>query len=164
VTQECQEALAPAIALAQGAGAKVEEFRREERGHDKLLERAITTLGGDAEAIPVSTSSRALMFLLEYYAGRNFLAFCFAVDAFERNNFEENDPMAQLLIDRGYERAAQFINAHKNINDHGNHENVAASFLCSMKNCDKTYAREAIRLMEVLSLVMCSMSQNSGVA
>lgn len=159
VTQKCQQALAPALVTAMSARAQIEEFQREERGHDKLLERAIKALDLVPESIPVSTSTQALMFLLEYFAGRNFLAFCMAIDAFERGNYEENDPMAQLLIDRKFDRAAQFINAHKNINDHGDHENVAVSFLFSMKGCDREYAREAIRLMELLSLTMCSVSQ-----
>ena len=161
VTQKCQQALSPALETAMSARKQVEDFQREERGHDKLLERAIRSLDLDPESIPVSASTQALMLLLEYCAGRNFLAFCMAVDAFERGNFEENDPMAQLLIDRHFDRAAQFINAHKNINDHGGHENVAVSFLFAMKACDKEYACEAIRLMELLSLTMCSVSQSS---
>ena len=98
--------------------------------------------------------------LLKFCAERNFLAFSMAIDAFERSNCEEVDPMAQLLMHGGFHKAAEFINLHMKINDDGDHENVAQKFLAPMELCDRDYALEAIRLMEILSLVMSSMTKS----
>lgn len=159
VTEKCQRALLPALDKAQSARDLVASFRKEEQGHDKLLERAIKSLGEEPQNVPVSVSTRALMCLLEYCATRNFLAFSMAVDVFERSNFEEIDPMAKLLMSRNFDKAAGFINAHMKINDHGKHENVARKFLFAMDLCPQDYALEAVRLLEMISLVICSVSR-----
>lgn len=161
VTQKCQEALLPALANAQQAAPLLDEFMREERGHDKILAKALMHMEALPETIAVSVQTKALMHLLGVCAERNFLAFAMAVDAFERSNYEDVDPMAKLLSAGGFEKAAEFINLHMKINDHGNHENVAAKFLQFMNICDPSYALEALRLMEVLSVVMCSVSKSA---
>lgn len=158
VTQKCQRALEPAIGLAQNAAHLVQDFRDEEKGHDKLLERTLIAMGENAESIPVALQTRALMLLLEFCARRNFLAFSMAVDAFERSNYAEVDPLAELLRSRGLDEAAKYVNAHMNINDHGGHENIAKTFLAPMALCSEPYAREAMRLMELVSVVMCTVS------
>ncbi len=161
ITQKCQEALVPALSIAQNARSLVENFIKEERGHDKILAKALMHVGKEAEDIEVRLQTRALMMLLKFMAGRNFLAFSMAIDAFERNNFQDVDPLAQLLIKGGFEKAAEFANLHMKINDEGGHENVARHFLGSMALCPKEYALEALRMMEILSLTMSKVSQSA---
>jgi hypothetical protein len=161
VTEQCQQALRPALFIAQQAAPFIDEFMTAERGHDKILTKALLHLGAKPDDIEVTVQTKALMALLTYMAERNFLAFAMAVDAFERNNYEEIDPMAKLLIDAGFEKSADFINLHMKINDQGGHENVAQQFLRFMAPCDRAYALEALRLMELLSVVMCSVSKSA---
>lgn len=158
VTQYCQRALEPALHIAQSVRDHVQNFRKEESGHDKLLERALLAMGEKPEDIPVLLPTKALMVVLEFCARRNFLAFSMAVDAFERSNYAEVDPLAGLLKSREFHEAAKYINAHMNINDHGKHDNVAKTFLSAMDLCPEPYAREALRLMELLSVIMCTVS------
>lgn len=160
VTEHCQKALKPALNIAQNASHLIEEFMKAERGHDKILKKALSHLGKVAEDVPVSLQTRALMAALEYLAGRNFLAFAMAVDAFERNNYEESDPLAKLLKEGGFDKAAEFINLHMKINDSGEHENIAQTFLKHMALCDRDYALEALKLMEVLSVLMTTISKS----
>jgi hypothetical protein len=94
------------------------------------------------------------MHLLEFCAHRNFLAFAIAIEMFERSNYDECDPMAQALKKGGFAKSADFINVHMKINDQGDHENIARTFLQFMDLCNRDYAREALRLAELLSLVM----------
>lgn len=160
VTQKCQEALLPAVQRAKSAAPLVEAFMNEERGHDKILQKALLHMNETPEAIEVNAPTIALMHLLKLCAQHNFLAFAMAVDAFERSNFEDVDPMAKLLLAHGFDKSAEFINLHMKINDNGNHDNVAAQFLQSMTLCDASYAFEAMRLMELVSVVMCSVSKS----
>lgn len=161
VTEQCYGALKPSLALARHAAPLIEQFMNEERGHDKILAKALLHIGVAAESVPVSIQTKALMYMLKYIATRNFLAFSMAIDAFERSNYQEIDPLAQLLIKGGFDKAAEFVNLHMKINDEGKHENVAAQFLSCMNLCDKEYALEAIHLMELLSMFMCTISQSA---
>lgn len=161
VTEQCQESLRPAMMIAGQATPFVEDFMAAERGHDTIFKKALMHLGHNPDDIEVSLQTKALMTVLQYLAERNFLAFAMAVDAFERNNYEETDPIAKLLVDGGFEKSADFVNLHMKINDEGNHENVAQLFLQYMDLCDRSYALEAMRLMEVLSVVMSSVSQSA---
>lgn len=161
VTEKCQESLLPAVSLAQQARGLVEDFMKEERGHDKLLKKALNELGETPENIKVTKQTKGLMQVLKFAAQRNFLAFSMAIDAFERSNFDDTDPIARLLIVGGFDKAAHYLNAHMNINDHGNHDNVAKKFLRYMAPCDRNYAKEALRLMEVISLLMSAISQSA---
>lgn len=160
VTEHCQEALQPALDIAQSAAPLIKDFMAAERGHDKILKKALFHLGKAPEDVPVSAETCALMSTLKYLAGRNFLAFAMAVDAFERNNYEESDPIAKLLNEGGFSKAAEFINLHMKINDNGGHENVAIGFLESMALVDRAYALEALKLMEILSVLMTTISQS----
>lgn len=162
VTEKCQQALAPALQIAGQARELVSSFMKEEKGHDRILKKSLQHLGVEPENVAPSLQVQALMHLLEYIAGKNFLGFAMAIDAFERNNYEEVDPIAKLLIAGGYEKSADYLNRHMKINDNGGHENIAQSFLQHMDLCDEKYALEALRLMELVSLIMCQLSKNEG--
>jgi hypothetical protein len=154
VTQKCQEALLPANQIAGRARGQVEDFVKAENGHDLILNVALKALHPHPESLPVSLHTKALMSLLQFAAERNFLAFAMAVDFFERSSYEKIDPMAQLLLKGGFEKAAKQINRHMEINDAGGHENVACSFLEPMAPCSPDYALEALRIAETVSLLM----------
>lgn len=161
VTQRCRESLSPAAEKSQSARKRVEDFMRAESGHDRILGRALEEFTASPDDIPVSTSTVCLMNLLKLAAETNFLAFAMAIDFFERSSYEETDPLAQLLVKAGFEEAARQINRHKEINDVGEHENVACRFLEPMKPCTPEYAVEALRLAESISLVMSSITKAS---
>jgi len=156
VTQKCQEALAPAADIAQHAKGEVEEFMKEEQGHDLILGVAMKAMAEDPEQVPVTLQTSILMKLLEKVASRNLLGFAMAVDAFERSSHDKVDPLAGLLEKGGYEKAASQINRHMQINEAGGHDNVAVGFLEWMKPCDKDYAVEALKFAEVITLIMNS--------
>lgn len=50
--------------------------------------------------------------------------------------------------------AAAKIETHREINDMGGHENVAVEFLSHMKAVKEDYAQEAVRLAELLTIVI----------
>jgi len=161
VTERCQEALTPALRIAQSATDAVQEFIQEENGHDKILGVALKSVGSDYANLPASLHTRMLMQLLQFAASRNFLAFAIAVDFFERSTNQDSDPMAQLLQKGGFDKAARHIDRHKDINDAGGHENIAFGFLSNMDYCDEAYAIEALKIAEAVNLVMNHVSQSA---
>ena len=161
VTQKCQKSLLPAVSVAQDAKGLVEEFIAEEKGHDRILNIALKDLSENPESIPASSHTIVLMYLLEYSAQTNFLAFAMIVNFFERSSYQETDPLAQLLIKGGFTKAAKQINHHMEINDAGGHENLALGFLEYMNLCDSDYALEAIHLAELTSMVMSGVTKSA---
>ena len=107
VTQRCDGALKPALTHAKSAREKVEDFIKDERGHDRILGLALVAMGVEAEAVPVTAQSKILMDLLEFCAQRNFLAFAMAVDMFEASPYQETDPLADVLTFGGFTQAAK---------------------------------------------------------
>jgi hypothetical protein len=154
VTQRCAEALRPALEIAGQARPLVERFIKDETGHDRILQRAVSEMSESPESLPVAPETRALMHLLRFAAETNFLAFAMAIDFFERSSYEETDPLARLLAEGGCAAAAKQIGIHSAINDAGHHENVARRFLTYLAPCDPEYAREALRLAEAISLLI----------
>lgn len=161
VTEKCHDSLKPALALAGRAALLIETFMKEERGHDSILAKSLKYMNIEPKSIKVSVQTRALMHMLKYMAQRNFLAFSMAIDAFERNNYADKDPLAQLLIKAGFDKSARCINLHMIINEQGEHDNMAQKFIQFMDLCDQDYALEALRLMEILSLIMSCVSLSS---
>jgi hypothetical protein len=163
VTEKCQQSLRPAIGNAGRAQKQVEDFCKEENGHDLILGAALKSVncGQDPNALLVTSQSKILMHLLAFAAERNFLAFAMAIDAFERSSFEETDPLAKLLTEGGFVRAGKQVNRHKEINDAGDHENVAVTFLKYMAHVDPGYAQESLRIAELISLFMNSIATSA---
>lgn len=161
VTQKCNSSLLPALETAGHAKEMVARFIKEELGHDQILNVAMKSFATDPEAVPVSVETKALMHILQYTAERNFLAFAMTVNFFERSSYDKIDPLARLLMKGGFDKAARQINRHMEINDAGTHENVALGFLQFMSPCDADYAFEAMRLAEVATLAINSISQSA---
>lgn len=154
VTELCGKALEPGLSTAKGARPQVQEFIDAEYGHDRILKAALVAMGRDPLTIPVTSQSKVLMDLLRAAAERNFLAFAMIVDFFERSSYQESDPLAQVLEQGGLGSAARHINKHMEINDSGEHENVALGFLKTMGPITPDYAEEALRLAEATSNVI----------
>ncbi|MBN8539826.1 MAG: hypothetical protein J0L82_05525 [Deltaproteobacteria bacterium] len=91
-------------------------------------------------------------------AERNLLAFSMVVDIFERTDYQDTDPMSALLNAGGETAAGKQIDIHREINDAGEHENIALGFLAHMAPVDEAYAREALRLAELTTLVIHGLS------
>ncbi len=160
VTERCYAALSPALKIAQSADHELQEFIQAEMGHDQILGKAILEMGFDPKAVALSPTVEVLMSLFQAIAKTNFLAFAMVVDMFERSAHTDDDPLAELLMHGGFDRAAAQINIHKEINDSGGHENVALSFISSMGPLSEEYARQALQLTELATNVMHGLSRD----
>ncbi len=154
VTQMCESALLPALQIAGRASGAVASFMQDERGHDRILAKALESLAVDPNTVPAVPMTRVLMCLLEFTANRNFLAFAMAVDFFERRIYHKVEPLAELLEQRGFSEAAKRLSQHKHINDAGEHHNTARDLLNWMAPCEPAYAHEALRIAEAVSYTM----------
>lgn len=161
ITQKCDSTLRAALPLARNAEAQVRDFIQAESGHDKILLKALTALGTTPETIPALDVTIALMDVFEAVARRNLLGFAMIVDIFERTSYQEEDPMTSLLKAGGEDRAGRQMDIHRAINDSGGHENVALGFLAQMKSVDETYAREALFLAELVTLIIHQVSSET---
>lgn len=161
ITEKCEEVLSAALPLAQTAQDEVKAFIRAESGHDKILKKALFSMGLEAKEVPVLDCVTVLMELFRTIAARNFLAFSMVVDIFERSSYTSEDPFANVLKSGGHDVAATQIAAHREINDMGGHENVAVGFLQHMQPVSAEYAVEALRLAELLTQVIHSISKDT---
>lgn len=161
ITQQCERVLSAALPIAKGGDEEVREFIRAEAGHDRILEKAMKDMGVDPAGIPVLDCVTVLMELFDRIGKRNFLAFAMVVDIFERTSAGDEDPFATVLRAGGAEGAARFVDAHREINDQGEHENVALGFLREMKAVDPAYVVESLRLAELLTQVIHAVSADT---
>lgn len=161
VTQRCNSSLTPALGLCKSGAGPLGHFINEEQGHDRILFAALKSLVTDPLSVPVTSESKILMDLLGFSAGRNFLSFAINVDAFERSSYEDSDPLARVLREGGFDKASRQIDNHKAINDEGEHENLALSFINTIAPVSRDYAIEALRISELTSNLMNAVS--SGV-
>ena len=158
ITQQCESVLREALPIAQSAEAEVLEFIRAESGHDRILAKALKSLGIEPEQVTALPVTKTLMEVFRFVAKRNLLAFAMIVDIFERTSYREEDPVTTVLKEGGEQVAARQIDIHREINDMGGHENVAAEFLNSMAAVNEAYAHEALLLAELATLVMHQVS------
>ncbi|OQW46601.1 MAG: hypothetical protein A4S09_05320 [Proteobacteria bacterium SG_bin7] len=159
VTEKCDSTLRAALPISQNSYSNVMEFIRAESGHDNILRKALKSLGVEPpESIPTLDAVIALMTVFKFAAERNFLAFAMIVDIFERTSYQETDPMASLLADGGEEKASHQLEIHRQINDEGEHENVALGFLSSMAPVSEEYSRQALYFAELATLIVHQVS------
>lgn len=154
VTVRCEEVLSAALVTAQSADNEIKEFIEAESGHDKIVGKAITSLGHGIEETPVIDVSRMLMDFFKFSGQKNLLAFSAIVDVFERSSYREEDPLTSVLNTGGMSEAGKMVDIHREINDSGDHENAALEFLENMKPVNEAYAREAFRLAELNTLII----------
>jgi hypothetical protein len=161
ITKVCEPVLSASLKTAQNARHAVLEFVDAEAGHDKILEVALKSMGKTPEEIPVLSCVTILMELFQAIAEKNFLAFAMVIDVFERSSYLDQDPLAVVLKDGGLNKAASQLNTHRDINEKGGHENVALEFLNSMAPINADYLIEALRLSELLTLVIHMVSKDT---
>jgi hypothetical protein len=161
ITKVCEPVLSASLDLAQQARAEVLEFVQAESGHDKILEVALKSMGQKVEEVPVLNCIYVLMDLFEAIARKNFLAFSAVIDVFERSSYLSEDPFSEVLKKGGQERAAYQLNVHRDINESGGHENMALGFLDNMAAVDAAYVAEAVKLSELLTLVIHMVSKET---
>ncbi|MES2768724.1 MAG: hypothetical protein V4596_06210 [Bdellovibrionota bacterium] len=154
VTTRCKEVLSAAIPIAQSVKKEIEEFIEAEAGHDRIIMKGLKTLNPNPENIAVLEASTVLMDLFKFIAQRNLLAFSAVVDVFERTSYREEDPLASILKKEGMHEASRMVDIHREINDKGDHENVALKFLSAMKPVSREYAIETLRVAELNTLVV----------
>ncbi len=158
ITELCDSTLRAALPISQGSHEEVLEFIDSEYGHDKLLLKALVALDTSPALIAPIGSVVALMSIFKFVAERNLLGFAMIVDIFERTSYGGEDPMTGLLKEGGEDVASQQMGIHREINDSGEHENVALTFLESMKAVDENYARQALRFAELATLIVHQIS------
>jgi hypothetical protein len=161
VTEKCDEVLRTALPISQSAEDEIIRFVEAEAGHDKLLAKALRSLGAEPSDVPAIDAVVALMEVFRLVAERNLLAFAMVVDIFERSSYRKEDPLTSLLNEGGQSTAAHMADVHREINDAGEHENVALGFLAEMASVDGAYAREALRLAELATLVIHQLSSET---
>lgn len=161
ITERCEDVLSAALPISQNAQSAVSSFIKAEAGHDKILAKALRALGADAEQVAVLGCVTLLMDIFKLAAKRNFLAFSMIVDIFERTSYRDEDPFAKVLQDGGAKTAASQIEVHREINDFGGHENIAIEFLKDMGPVSEDYATEALRLSELATQVVHSISKDT---
>ena len=161
ITEKCEPVLSASLELAKTAKDEVKSFIRAESGHDKILEKALRALGAEPQQVYVLECVTVLMDLFKYIGQRNFLAFSMVVDIFERTSYHDQDPFAKALKDGGEAKAANQISVHREINDLGGHENVAIGFLKDMGPVSADYAIEALRMSELVTQVIHSISKDT---
>ena len=161
ITIKCEQALKSALPLAQSAEEAIFDFVQAESGHHQIIEKGINHLGFRSDEIEVLGCVRILMELFEKIGKTNLLAFAMTVDVFERSSYQKEDPFAELLEKGGEGRAAKQMEIHRDINDAGEHENVALSFLESAQAVNQPYAVQALRLAELLTQVIHQISSET---
>jgi hypothetical protein len=158
ITEQCDSVLRAALPISQKAYGEVTEFIQAETGHDKILGKAIKSIGAETQEVPTIDTTILLMEVFREVAKRNFLAFALVVDIFERSSYRKEDPLANLLRAGGLETAAKQADIHRDINDSGGHENVALGFLVDMTPVSEDYAIEALSLAELATLTIHQLS------
>jgi|GEM_PF-3033249 len=158
ITVKCDSVLRGALPIAQNSYDDVLAFIEAEAGHDNILEKAVRSLGENPKDVTVVPVAITLMEVFKYITERNLLAFAMVVDIFERTSYRDEDPVTSMLREGGQAHAGRQIDIHREINDAGGHENVALSFLKNMSGVSESYAREAVRLSELATLVIHQLS------
>ncbi len=152
VTSRCISCVEPALNIAQSSKSEVEDFIKEERGHDIIMEKAIEASGFEASKLPVTLKARVIMDLLQFAASTNYLAFAILIDFFERSNFSGKDPLGELLSDIGLKDSAKLVNRHLQINEMGEHDSVSLDLLKKVGLVSQDYLKEALAIGELTSV------------
>lgn len=158
ITEQCESVLKTVLPISGESEDKISEFIQAESGHDQILAKSIVSLGADPQNIEVLTVTKTLMEIFRFIAQRNLLAFAMVVDIFERTSYRDEDPMTSVLKAGNEHAAGKQTDIHREINDLGGHENVAVSFLDSMSAIDHDFAREALLLSELATIVVHQLS------
>ena len=155
VTRRCEAALLAALPRAQRAAPALRAFIAAEKGHDRLLARALRSIV-EARNVPAPWTrplahTVSLMDVFEAAGRANFLAFAFGVSLFEQADDSEEDRVAKAFAAGGLTEAAALLERHRAINVEGAHDRVVFELLRFMAPVTPEYARQAARWAERLS-------------
>ena len=152
ITAQCVPSLRPALNAEGYAPGAIEQFIREEKGHDRLVLRSLQALGvSSPEPIPLFEETRLSMDLLKLAAGHMPLAFSCIVGAYEGNNYSEHDPIGGLLQRSSRPEAAQGIEKHYRINLEGRHALVGEKLAAGLGSAQSVHALGALRVCEAVT-------------
>lgn len=160
ITERCIEVLEPALTSSGDALEAVKQFIHSEKGHDKILRRAIEATGFVPEQLPIIDTLSVLMQLFKIAAERNFLAFAIIVDFFVGQSFEPGCFFADFLEENGFGGAAKQLYRHKAINNTEHHENVSMTFLQNLEAFPEHQVIEAICFAELISRFIANLSKD----
>ena len=129
----------------------MKRFIGEERGHDKMLDKALDSMSGQRQEEIVFPETKKLMEVFERTAEENYLGFCFCVDIFEKPTYSEKHPLADRLKESGCDTAAQLIQKHADINQDGGHDQMALELLEKVGGATYAVASDALLRTQQLS-------------
>ena len=161
VTQKCEEVLQYALIRADVNESALREFINAERGHDKIMLRALDAIPSEVLkpwSGETNPTTQLLMDVFEQIAKNNFLAFAFAICVFERPQLEDIHPITRLLQENDLGEAARRYEAHHKINEDGDHDHIGFEMIQRMPFLNREEAIQATHWAEALSTVMTSHS------
>ena len=131
ITENCLEALTPAMERDPQLAVMLREFIDSEKGHDKLLRQAIDSTGSVIafDEIPVLASTEFAVRILRYVARTDLVGFACALDMFERDDYQVEDYLGSVLTRIGYEKSGKLLQTHKSINTQAEHDEMGIALL-----------------------------------
>lgn len=152
VTTACQKLIAKLDTLER-VSSPIKNFFYSEKNHDQLTLQSLKHLGIDQPSfIPIFKEVEELMKALEVSLEAHPLILASGVDAFESNGYFKGNKLADLMGGISEtKKSSEPLNVHHQINQEGNHQRVAETFLEPSLYVDKTQALEAIRFAEYLT-------------
>lgn len=152
VTHRCRECLTPALYNYLPATTAVQNFIKQEEGHDLLIWQSLKALGVDnTNYLQILPDTKLNMEILKQAAQHYFLAFCCIVGAFEGSVYREEDPIGYLLKSSSIPEAAFGLERHFLINKEGNHAAIGEEFVTTMESVSKQEVIIASRFTEFLT-------------
>lgn len=148
VTLHASAALFPALETFVEAKDLILKFIKAEKGHDRLMKKALKALDAEPDLNAVLPATRSLMELLQKAARKNPTAFSVLVSAFESDPFSEEDPLARALIDAGFVKAAAPVDQHHQINREDGHAMVGLEFLTRRPAISKAELCETFAMLQ----------------
>lgn len=162
VTLNCRQALTPGTAHYVLFGDKVAHFIKEEDGHHHLIAMSLRALGCDTLPMErICQETKTMMNVLKYAMTHSPFAGAAMLPLFEGFHFEEQDPLATLLLNSSRPTAAVGIGRHYQINKTGRHDREGYELAQALSVVSKSEIILAVQLVEanilLLSKVMDSL-------
>lgn len=161
VTKRASETLGAALPLARAAEERLRDFVQAEYGHDGVMSQALAAFPGaplEGWAHGVHPQTRLLMDTFLRLAQNHFFAFAFSIHLFERPHAGDNHPLTDLLREAGFNEAADRYERHHQINEAGDHGQVAFDMIKDIPPLTRAAAEQAVRWIEAMSFVMTAHS------
>lgn len=161
IQENSKTALIAANYIAGMAQEELISFINQESVHPEILDCALNALSNKPSNLEITPPTQSLIAILEFIASRNFLAFTFAIDALARRSEEELEQVVDQLRFLGNEQDARLIDQHLQTNDSQAKESSPLMFLDPMRPVSSQYAKEALKLAELVTLLMNSIAPST---